>query len=133
MIHRNPAASGLFVQAVLTRCETQSSASFVGQLVHCLEGIHPAQCGSLLALLVEKVLATPHVALARTCEALAQRQVQLMLSEPAAVLHDLAGLPQLMRSTRLHRRCILELAPVLSFLTAWMRVCACDKSKEGNE
>lgn len=27
VIHRNPAASGLFVQAVLTRCETQSSVS----------------------------------------------------------------------------------------------------------
>ncbi|XP_040360648.1 huntingtin isoform X2 [Ixodes scapularis] len=104
VIHRNPAASGLFVQAVLTRCETRSSASFVGRLLGCLEGIHPAQCGALLALLVEKVLPTPHLCLARSCEALAQRQVELLLAQPSSSLQELARLPEFMRATRLHRR-----------------------------
>ncbi|CAN8023979.1 unnamed protein product [Ixodes persulcatus] len=104
VIHRNPAASGLFVQAVLTRCETRSSASFVGRLLGCLEGIHSAQCGALLALLVEKVLPTPHLCLARSCEALAQRQVELLLAQPSSSLQELARLPEFMRATRLHRR-----------------------------
>lgn len=109
VIHRNPAASGLFVQAVLTRCETQSSQpSFVAKLLRCLEGIHPAQSAALLALLVEKILVTPHLALARTCEALAQRQLELILTEPTArsptALQDLAGLPEFMRAARLHHR-----------------------------
>lgn len=111
VIHRNPAASGLFVQAVLTRCETKSSQpSFISKLLHCLEGIHPAQSAALLALLVEKILVTPHLSLARTCEALAQRQLELILTEPSftakspAVIQDLAGLPEFMRSAKLHLR-----------------------------
>ncbi|KAL3192992.1 hypothetical protein MRX96_058498 [Rhipicephalus microplus] len=111
VIHRNPAASGLFVQAVLTRCETKSSQpSFISKLLHCLEGIHPAQSAALLALLVEKILVTPHLSLARSCESLAQRQLELILSEPSftskspAALQDLAGLPEFMRSTKLHLR-----------------------------
>lgn len=110
-IHRNSAASGLFIQAVLSRCEAPNSPILVSRLLSCLEGIHPAQSAALLSLLVEKVLPTPHLALARSCEALAQRQLELMLSESALdaaasqeMLRDLAPLPAFMRSARLDHR-----------------------------
>ncbi|XP_064465594.1 huntingtin-like [Ornithodoros turicata] len=106
-IHRNFAASGLFIQAILSRCEPPKSPSLVSRLLCCLEGIHPAQSCALLCLLVEKVLPTAHCSLARSCEALAQRQLELMLSASDALdanLEDLAGLPATMQSLELDRR-----------------------------
>lgn len=80
-IHRNPAASGLLIQAINARCNDFSRPSFLKRALNCLESIHPSQSGSLLILLIDKFLSTHHVAVARKCDSLACRRVEILLSD----------------------------------------------------
>ncbi|XP_066278564.1 huntingtin-like isoform X4 [Branchiostoma lanceolatum] len=81
-IHRNSAASGLFLQAIHSRCEKLSKPCIVKSMLGCLEGIHLTQSGTLLTLLIDKFLQTPHHALARMCDSLACRRVEMILAQP---------------------------------------------------
>ncbi|XP_023232349.1 huntingtin-like [Centruroides sculpturatus] len=80
-IHRNPAASGLFIQAIHARCENLTKPNFVKKTLRCLEAIHPSQSGSLLNLLINKFLPTYHLATARYCDSLACCRLELLLAE----------------------------------------------------
>ncbi|XP_029601152.1 huntingtin isoform X1 [Salmo trutta] len=80
-VHRNSAASGLFIQAIQSRCDNLSTPTMLKKTLQCLEGIHLSQSGSLLMLYVDKLLNTPFRVLARMVDTLACRRVEMLLAE----------------------------------------------------
>ncbi|KAK7793413.1 hypothetical protein R5R35_014313 [Gryllus longicercus] len=79
-VNRSSAASGLLVQAVAARCQNLLQPSFAVQLLRCLQSVHPSQSGALLTFLVPRLLAHPHVAVARLAASLACRRAELLLT-----------------------------------------------------
>ncbi|XP_070613102.1 huntingtin isoform X1 [Erythrolamprus reginae] len=90
-IHRNSAASGLFIQAIQSRCENFASPTAVKKTLQCLEGIHLSQSGAVLVLYVDKLLSTPFRVLAHMVDTLACRRVEMLLA--ASVQNSTAQLP----------------------------------------
>ncbi|EPY80840.1 hypothetical protein CB1_000531009 [Camelus ferus] len=79
-VHRNSAASGLFIQAIQSRCENLSTPTALKKTLQCLEGIHLSQSGAVLTLYVDKLLCTPLRVLARMVDTLACRRVEMLLA-----------------------------------------------------
>ncbi|XP_068606729.1 huntingtin [Brachionichthys hirsutus] len=90
-VHRNSAASGLFIQAIQSRCDDLSTPTVLRKTLQCLEGIHLSQSGSLLMLYVDKLLNTPFRVLARMVDTLACRRVEMLLAE--TLQNSVAQLP----------------------------------------
>ncbi|XP_028309494.1 huntingtin isoform X2 [Gouania willdenowi] len=90
-VHRNSAASGLFIQAIQSRCDNLSTPTMLKKTLQCLEGIHLSQSGSLLMLYVDKMLSTPFRVLARMVDTLACRRVEMLLAE--TLQNSIAQLP----------------------------------------
>ncbi|KAM8804110.1 huntingtin [Rhynchonycteris naso] len=90
-IHRNSAASGLFIQAIQSRCENLSAPTTLKKTLQCLEGIHLSQSGAVLTLYVDKLLCTPFRVLARMVDTLACRRVEMLLA--ANLQSSMAQLP----------------------------------------
>ncbi|KAM4051264.1 huntingtin isoform 4-T4 [Anomaloglossus baeobatrachus] len=79
-IHRNSAASGLFIQAIQSRCENLATPTSLKKTLQCLEGIHLSQSGAVLLLYIDKLLCTPFRVLARMVDTLACRRVEMLLA-----------------------------------------------------
>ncbi|XP_071359998.1 huntingtin isoform X2 [Trachinotus anak] len=90
-VHRNSAASGLFIQAIQSRCDNLTTPTMLKKTLQCLEGIHLSQSGSLLMLYVDKLLGTPFRVLARMVDTLACRRVEMLLAE--TLQNSIAQLP----------------------------------------
>ncbi|XP_070256233.1 huntingtin isoform X2 [Myotis yumanensis] len=90
-VHRNSAASGLFLQAIQSRCENLSAPTTLRKTLQCLEGIHLSQSGAVLTLYVDKLLCTPFRVLARMVDTLACRRVEMLLA--ANLQSSVAQLP----------------------------------------
>lgn len=60
-------------------------ACSVKKTLHCLEAIHMSQSGTLLTLLIDKFLHTNHLAVARLCDMIACRRVEMLLAESVEV------------------------------------------------
>ncbi|KAF6723879.1 Huntingtin, partial [Oryzias melastigma] len=90
-VHRNSAASGLFIQAIQSRCDDLTAPTTLKKTLQCLEGIHLSQSGSLLMLYVDKLLCTPFRVLARMVDTLACRRVEMLLAE--TLQNSIAQLP----------------------------------------
>ncbi|KAJ8416476.1 hypothetical protein AAFF_G00357640 [Aldrovandia affinis] len=90
-VHRNTAASGLFIQAIQSRCENLSTPTTLKKTLQCLEGIHLSQSGALLILYVDKLINTPFRVLARMVDTLACRRVEMLLAE--TLQNSIAQLP----------------------------------------
>ncbi|XP_068177228.1 huntingtin isoform X2 [Antennarius striatus] len=90
-VHRNSAASGLFIQAIQSRCDNLTTPTMLKKTLQCLEGIHLSQSGSLLMLYVDKLLNTPFRVLARMVDTLACRRVEMLLAE--TLQNSVAQLP----------------------------------------
>ncbi|KAM6972635.1 huntingtin [Aplochiton taeniatus] len=90
-VHRNAAASGLFIQAIQSRCDNLTTPVMLKKTLQCLEGIHLSQSGSLLMLYVDKLLNTPFRVLARMVDTLACRRVEMLLAE--TLQNSIAQLP----------------------------------------
>ncbi|XP_056135883.1 huntingtin [Lampris incognitus] len=90
-VHRNSAASGLFIQAIQSRCDNLTTPTMLKKSLQCLEGIHLSQSGSLLMLYVDKLLNTPFRVLARMVDTLACRRVEMLLAE--TLQNSIAQLP----------------------------------------
>ncbi|KAL5022595.1 hypothetical protein ScPMuIL_001750 [Solemya velum] len=109
-IHRNPAASSLFIQAIHARCENVSKASLVKKTLKCVEPVHVSQSGALLTLLIDKFLHTHNLSVSRICDLIACRRVEMLLAETSEEisnqlpLEDLLKLLQFMKSNGLYKR-----------------------------
>nr|XP_023405447.1 huntingtin isoform X4 [Loxodonta africana] len=90
-VHRNSAASGLFIQAIQSRCENLSTPTMLRKTLQCLEGIHLSQSGTVLTLYVDRLLGTPLRVLARRVDTLACRRVEMLLA--ANVQSSVSQLP----------------------------------------
>ncbi|XP_007456954.1 PREDICTED: huntingtin [Lipotes vexillifer] len=90
-VHRNSAASGLFIQAIQSRCENLSTPTTLKRTLQCLEGIHLSQSGAVLTLYVDKLLCTPFRVLAHMVDTLACRRVEMLLA--ANLQNSTAQLP----------------------------------------
>uniref|UniRef100_A0A8C3YS16 Huntingtin n=1 Tax=Catagonus wagneri TaxID=51154 RepID=A0A8C3YS16_9CETA len=90
-VHRSSAASGLFIQAIQSRCENLSAPTTLKKTLQCLEGIHLSQSGAVLTLYVDKLLCTPFRVLARMVDTLACRRVEMLLA--ANLQSSMAQLP----------------------------------------
>ncbi|XP_031415878.1 huntingtin isoform X2 [Clupea harengus] len=90
-VHRNSAASGLFIQAIQSRCDNLASPTMLKKTLQCLEGMHLSQSGALLLLYVDKLLNTPFRVLARMVDTLACRRVEMLLAE--TLQNSIAQLP----------------------------------------
>nr|XP_056711144.1 huntingtin [Euleptes europaea] len=90
-IHRNAAASGLFIQAIQSRCENFTAPTTVKKTLQCLEGIHLSQSGAVLMLYMDRLLCTPFRVVARMVDTLACRRVEMLLA--ATQQNSIAQLP----------------------------------------
>ncbi|XP_040526089.1 huntingtin isoform X4 [Gallus gallus] len=90
-VHRNSAASGLFIQAIQSRCENLAAPTTLKKTLQCLEGIHLSQSGAVLTLYVDKLLCTPFRVLARMVDTLACRRVEMLLA--ATLQNSITQLP----------------------------------------
>ncbi|XP_054855013.1 huntingtin isoform X2 [Eublepharis macularius] len=90
-IHRNSAASGLFIQAIQSRCENFTAPTTVKKTLQCLEGIHLSQSGAVLMFYVDRLLCTPFRVLARVVDTLACRRVEMLLAP--TLQNSIAQLP----------------------------------------
>ncbi|XP_075211811.1 huntingtin isoform X2 [Lycorma delicatula] len=79
-VHRNPAASGLMVQAVSTRCSHITQVRFLCKLLACLETVHPRDSGAVLKLLAPDLIKHPHLVISRRSMALASRRTEFLLT-----------------------------------------------------
>ncbi|XP_071827308.1 huntingtin-like isoform X2 [Apostichopus japonicus] len=80
-IHRNSAASGLFVRAINLRFLHFNKPRLVQSALQCLEGIHLSQSGALLSLLIKSFLSCHWLALTKLADGLACRRIEMMLGE----------------------------------------------------
>ncbi|ESO95031.1 hypothetical protein LOTGIDRAFT_160793 [Lottia gigantea] len=109
-IHRNPAASSMFVQAINSRCDHVTRPSLIRKTLKSLEAIHLSQSGSLLQLLIDKFLNTHQLSIARMCDTIACRRVEMLLieseeeSKKQLPLEDLDKLLQFMKTNNLIKR-----------------------------
>ncbi|XP_040410548.1 huntingtin isoform X2 [Cygnus olor] len=90
-VHRNSAASGLFIQAIQSRCENLAAPTTLKKTLQCLEGIHLSQSGAVLTLYIDKLLCTPFRVLARMVDTLACRRVEMLLA--ATLQNSITQLP----------------------------------------
>ena len=56
--------------------------------LRCLEAIHLSQSGALLTLLIDKFLNTHQLAVARMCDSIACRRVEMLLAENYEVVNN---------------------------------------------
>ncbi|XP_076231541.1 huntingtin [Calliopsis andreniformis] len=109
-IHRNPAASGLLVQAIATKCTDLSQPSFVKRLLQCIEGAHHSQSGAVLMTLIPRFLSTKYLALSRMAAKIASRRVEILLTTSSADVmnqlskEDFVKLMEILRSTKLAKK-----------------------------
>ncbi|XP_052100645.1 huntingtin-like [Mytilus californianus] len=104
-IHRNPAASSLFIQAIHARCGNVTRPSVIKRTLKCLEAIHLSQTGALITLLIDKFLNTHHLAVSRICDTISCRRVELLLAdnvEEARMQLPLEDLDKLFRFMETH-------------------------------
>ncbi|XP_012536228.1 huntingtin [Monomorium pharaonis] len=87
-IHRNPAASGLLVQAVATKCTDLTQPSFIKRLLQCIEGAHHSQSGAVIMTLIPRLLSTKYLALSRMAAKIASRRVEILLTTSAEDVKD---------------------------------------------
>ena len=109
-IHRNSAASGLFLRAINLRFSHYHNPCMVKRTLQSLEAIHLSQSGVLLTLLIERFLNTHQQAISRLCDSIACRRVEMMLADRLddtsnqMALEDLERLETNMQTNKLDKR-----------------------------
>ncbi|XP_005093645.2 huntingtin [Aplysia californica] len=109
-IHRNPAASSLFIQAIHARGDSITKPHLVKRTLRCLEAVHSSQSGSLVALLVDTFLGSHQLAIARLTDAIVCHRLETLLGETAGEItkqlpkEDIEKLLQFMKSKGLIQR-----------------------------
>ncbi|GFT39474.1 huntingtin [Nephila pilipes] len=107
-IHRNPAASGLWIQAIINaHHKALRKPKFWKQALLCLENIHLSQSGKLLSLLVDHFFSTHHLIVSSMCDRLACKRMEILLSEPSACqlsIQDIEKFINNLKSSGISRR-----------------------------
>ena len=95
-IHRQAAASGLFLESVSARLETMRSVQCYHNILCSLHNLHASHSGRLIVLLFNKFLSHPVLALSTKASQLACSRVELMLKDSNAetFVHDQLSPPE---------------------------------------
>ena len=80
-IHRQAAASGLFLESVSARLETMRSVQCYHNILCSLHNLHASHSGRLIVLLFNKFLSHPVLALSTKASQLACNRVELLLND----------------------------------------------------
>lgn len=84
-VHGNSASSGIFIQAINNGFNNLTSISFVSRVLWTLQQVHYTQYGSLVVLMIEKLLSSPELlpyrSVTRKIEDFACSTVQKLLNE----------------------------------------------------
>ena len=104
-VYGNSSASGLFISAVQSRYKMNASPSKLSNVVTCLRNMHKDQSGSVVVLLVEKMLSAGHCGISRLVDSVACRRVEVLLAEDSEVRvrclnRDIFYVESLPRSTK---------------------------------
>ncbi|CAL1269720.1 unnamed protein product [Larinioides sclopetarius] len=99
-IHRNPAASGLWIQAIINA--HHKAPKFWKQALRCLENIHLSQSGKLLNLLADHFFTTHHLIISSMCDRLACKRMEILLSEPSACQLSIQDIEKFMNNFKLN-------------------------------
>ncbi|XP_015913152.2 huntingtin [Parasteatoda tepidariorum] len=84
-IHRNPAASGLWIQAIISAYRKKDiKPTFWKKALNCLENIHPSQSGKLLSLLIDHFIFTHHILISNLCDRMACKKLEFLISDPSS-------------------------------------------------
>ncbi|GFO37998.1 huntingtin-like [Plakobranchus ocellatus] len=109
-IHRNPAASSLFIQAIHARGDRITKPSMVKRTLKCLDAIHTSQSGSLIALLIDKFLNSHQLAVTRMTDTIVCQRLEALLGESVEEIskqlpkEDIEKLLQFLKSNGLIQR-----------------------------
>lgn len=109
-IHRNPAASGLLVQAIAAKCTDLSRPSFIKRLLQCIEGAHHSQSGAVIMTLIPRLLSIKYLALSRMAAKIVSRRVEILLTTSADDVisqlskDDIARIMGVLQTTKLARK-----------------------------
>lgn len=79
-IHRNNSASGLFINSLMKSDLNSSDPVFVLKILKTVENSHPNHIGSLLKLLLPKLLTSKELSISRSVANLASRKIELLLT-----------------------------------------------------
>ncbi|XP_063978909.1 huntingtin isoform X2 [Diachasmimorpha longicaudata] len=109
-VHRNPAASGLLIQAISARCLDLSRPSFVKRLLRTLESAHEDQSGAVILSIIPRFISLSHLVLGKAAGKIAAKRVELLLSLPEEEVlkqlpkEDLLTLMETLHSTGLAKK-----------------------------
>ncbi|ROT64935.1 Huntingtin [Penaeus vannamei] len=109
-IHSSPAASALLIQAIHARCDHVQKAEYGGHIISLVSGVHISQSGALITFLVERLLASPFLAVTRAACSLATQRLHLLLAMPPGQvlvqlpLEDLTKILNYMKENKLNKR-----------------------------
>ncbi|KAF6030712.1 hypothetical protein EB796_010963 [Bugula neritina] len=107
----NSSASGLFISAIQSRYNMNSTPTKLYNVVSCLRNMHNEQSGAVTMLLIEKMMSSSHSGISRLCDSVACRRLEVLLSEDEQTVHKqlmaedvLKMMVTLHNSKRTHRR-----------------------------
>ncbi|XP_008191527.2 huntingtin [Tribolium castaneum] len=87
-VHRNSATSKIFIDSLMTTNLDSKDPVFVLQILKSVENTHPYHTGTLLKLLLPKLLISKELAVSRLVANLASRKIELLLTMSMAEVHE---------------------------------------------
>ncbi|XP_014662838.1 PREDICTED: huntingtin-like [Priapulus caudatus] len=98
-------------RSINSRCDNFNMPALEKKTLRCLEAIHHTQSGPLVALLIDRMLATHHLSIARMCDTVTCRRLEMLLADTPRQncqeqlpLDDLEKLIDTMKQRALARR-----------------------------
>ena len=88
VIHRQPAASGLFLESISARIESMKSVKYFNNVLCCLYNIHVSHTGRLIDLIFKKFLSHHVLCLANKAAHLACNRIEMLLCEQESYVHE---------------------------------------------
>ncbi|XP_034944553.1 huntingtin [Chelonus insularis] len=79
-VHKNSAASGLFIQGIAAKCQDLSQPAYVKKLLKSLECAHESQSGALILILIPRFISSSHAILTEIANQIIKRRIEILLT-----------------------------------------------------
>ena len=87
-LHRSSSSSGLLLQAIMSRCQSERNMTTLIRTLDTVENTHPAQNGKLFLYLVKNFILSPWVSLAKFAEQVIRKRVDQLLTETRGSIQE---------------------------------------------